>query len=122
MRENALNAVSRSPSCPLFHFGVILLQNIETDVAIEDIGVRNAVEDSDCWWVVWVALGEFELEVEYSAFIRSLFGASYVCVPCEEVCIEWSSSDTDSGDFLILDFFEVLDESLVRECEQFLIE
>lgn len=74
----------------------------------------DLIEDGDCRWMVRIAQWELEFQVEDSTFVESPLWASDVGMPNEDVVLEWPSCDSDSGDFLIFDFLQVLYQSLVR--------
>lgn len=66
-----------------------------------------------------ITLRENHFDMENSSFIKGILRASDVRVPDEDVIREGPGCDSNSGDFFLLNFLEVLDESLLREGEIF---
>lgn len=76
--------------------------------------MRYLVKNGDSWRMMWIAQWESHLKMENTSFVKSTFGSSNVGMPDEQVILQWSGSHTNSWYFLILNFFEVFQEPLVR--------
>ena len=63
-----------------------------------------------------IGSGDLEFEVKNTAFVGSSLWTSDVGVPDEEIVLEWSCGDSNSGDFLFLNLLKVLHKSLGGKC------
>lgn len=121
LSQDTLNAISRRPSYTfVFHFRS--LNHVQTNVSSEDIGMRNAVEKSHSRWIVRVGWGELQFDVEDATFVQRALRSSDVAVPGENVMVQRPCNYTNCGDGLVLDFLEILDQSLVGEGLDFLVD
>lgn len=108
LSEDTLDAVCRTPASALFGLTLVLLENIQANVASKDIGMRDVVEDANGGRMTRIAHWEFELKMEDSSLVGSFLGASDVGVPSVVVLVKGTSSHTYGGDFLILNLLVVL--------------
>ena len=91
------------------------LDHIQTDIIAEHIGMWQSCKDADSGWVIGVAVRELHLDVENTTFIGSLGRASDVAVPGEQVFTKGSGHYTHSWNVLVVDFLQVLGQSLHGE-------
>lgn len=108
LHKYALHTISRGPTLTLLST-LLLSDNIQTNIIVENIWMRDLIEDGNCGRMMWVTKGKFDFQVEDSSLIHSSFRTFEVGMPHKDIIFKWSSNNSNSGYYFPLNLLQIFD-------------